>query len=43
MKLTYEKVLPGHNHKFRAERQKLIGRLKPWISDSGDKFPAPED
>ena len=39
----YEEVNLAHNNKFRAERQKLIERLKQWISDTGDKFPVPQN
>lgn len=39
----FEQVNMAHNNKFRAERQKLIARLKQWISDTGDKFSTPEN
>lgn len=39
----YEQVNMAHNNRFRAERQKLIARLKQLISDTGDKFPVPEN
>ena len=31
------------NAKYRAERGKLIARLKQWSADTGDKFEIPED
>jgi arylsulfatase A-like enzyme len=34
----YEQVNVAHDNKFRAERQKLIARLKQWINDTGDRF-----
>lgn len=39
----YEEVNLAHNNRFRAERQKLIARLKQWISDTADKFRVPDD
>lgn len=35
----YEQVNKAHNNKFRAERQKLIARLKQWVSDTGRQVP----
>jgi arylsulfatase A-like enzyme len=39
----YEQANLSHNNRYRAERRKLIGRLKQWVSDTGDRFPVPED
>jgi arylsulfatase A-like enzyme len=38
----YEQVNLAHNSKYRAQRGKLLSRLKQWIADTGDKFPLPE-
>jgi len=38
----YELVNLAHDNKVRVERQKLIERLKQWISDTGDKFEVPD-
>lgn len=38
----YEQVNLAHNPKYRAERGKLLARLRQWIADTGDKFPLPE-
>ncbi len=39
----YEQVNMAYNNKFRAERRKLISRLKQWVADTGDTFHIPED
>jgi arylsulfatase A-like enzyme len=39
----FELVNLAHNNRVRAERKKLIERLRGWISDTGDRFPVPED
>jgi arylsulfatase A-like enzyme len=39
----YEQVNLAHNNRFRAERRKLIARLKQWVADTGDKFAVPDD
>lgn len=39
----YEKVNLAHNNRYRAERKKLIGRLRQWVADTGDEFSVPED
>ncbi|MGH9471098.1 MAG: sulfatase family protein [Terriglobia bacterium] len=39
----YEQVNMAHYNKYRAERKRLIARLKQWISDTGDEFPVPEN
>jgi arylsulfatase A-like enzyme len=38
----YEQVNLAHNSKYRAERGKLLSRLRQWVADTGDKFPLPE-
>jgi hypothetical protein len=32
----------AHNSKYKAERRRLIGRLREWIGETKDKFPVPE-
>ena len=39
----FEQVNLAHNSKYRVERQRLIGRLKQWGADSGDRFGIPVD
>jgi arylsulfatase A-like enzyme len=39
----YELVDVAHNNGYKAERAKLISRLKQWINDTGDKFTVPAD
>lgn len=38
----YEQANLAHNTRYRAERKRLIDRLKQWIADTGDKFRVPE-
>lgn len=38
----YEQANLAHNVKYRKERKALIGRLRQWIHDTGDKFNVPE-
>ena len=38
----YEEANLAQNNVYRAERTKLIGRLKQWISDTDDKFAVPD-
>ncbi|MFB3825410.1 MAG: sulfatase [Bryobacteraceae bacterium] len=38
----YELVNVAHNSKYRAERRRLVSRLREWIAGSGDKFNVPE-
>lgn len=38
----YEQANLAHNARYRAERKKLIARLKQWVHDTGDKFTIPE-
>lgn len=33
----------AQNNRYKAERKKLIGRLRQWVADTGDKFAVPED
>jgi hypothetical protein len=33
----------AHDNRFRAERRKLIARLRQWVADTGDKFAVPDD
>ena len=33
----------AHNNRYRAERRKLIERLRQWVNDTGDKFNLPGD
>jgi arylsulfatase A-like enzyme len=39
----YEQMNLAHNNLYRAERQKLIGRLRQWVADTGDQFAIPTD
>ena len=39
----YEQANLAQNNRYRAERKKLIGRLRQWVADTGDTFPTPED
>ncbi len=39
----YELVNLANNSGYKRERQKLIARLKQWVSDTGDKFNIPDD
>ncbi|RPI24697.1 MAG: hypothetical protein EHM61_16430 [Acidobacteria bacterium] len=39
----YEMRNLAHNSRYRAEREKLIGRLKQWIADTADRFEVPAD
>ncbi len=39
----YEQANLAHNNAYRAQRKKLIARLKQWVADTGDKFNIPED
>jgi arylsulfatase A-like enzyme len=38
----YEQVNLAHNVRYRAERRKLVDRLKQWVNDTGDQFNIPE-
>ena len=39
----YEEANLAFNNMFRAERKQLLGRLKQWVSDTGDRFSLPAD
>lgn len=39
----YEQVNLAHNNRFRAERRRLIARLRQWVADTGDRFRIPDD
>ncbi|HUZ45244.1 MAG TPA: sulfatase [Terriglobia bacterium] len=39
----YELANLAHYNQYRTERQKLIARLKQWVSDTGDTFPVPDN
>ncbi len=39
----YELVNLAHNNRYRAERRKLIERLKQWVHETGDRFAVPDD
>jgi len=39
----YEMVNLAHNSRYRAERHKLIARLKQWVADTSDSFALPSD
>ncbi len=39
----YEEQNLAHLDRYRAERKKMIARLKQWIADTGDKFSVPEN
>ncbi|MBI4889197.1 MAG: sulfatase [Acidobacteria bacterium] len=39
----YEQVNVAHNNVYRAERKKLIARLRQWVADTGDRFNIPDD
>lgn len=39
----FEQMNLAQNNMYRAERKKLIGRLKQWVNDTGDKFGVPAD
>ncbi|HYO81617.1 MAG TPA: sulfatase [Bryobacteraceae bacterium] len=38
----YEQANLAHNPKYRAERARLLKRLRQWVADTGDKFALPE-
>ncbi|MGA8594698.1 MAG: sulfatase [Bryobacteraceae bacterium] len=39
----YEQANVAQNNRYRAERKKLIARVKQWVADTGDHFAIPED
>ena len=38
----YEQINLAHNNRYRAERKRLIERVRQWVADAGDKFALPE-
>jgi arylsulfatase A-like enzyme len=38
-----EEANQAQNNKYRAERKKMISRLKQWVADTDDRFTIPED
>ncbi len=39
----YEQANRAYDSRYRAERRRLIDRLKQWVADTGDQFDIPED
>jgi arylsulfatase A-like enzyme len=39
----YEEANLAQNNAYRAERKRLLNRLKQWISDTSDNFELPSD
>jgi hypothetical protein len=39
----YEEMNLAQSYLYWAERKKLIGRLKQWVAETGDRFAIPED
>ncbi|MBL8294064.1 MAG: sulfatase, partial [Bryobacterales bacterium] len=39
----YEEINLAQLNRYRAERKKLIARLRQWVADTGDRFAIPED
>ncbi len=39
----YEEANLAQNNAFRADRKRLIARLRQWVADTGDKFELPAD
>jgi arylsulfatase A-like enzyme len=39
----FEEANLAQNNRFRAERKKMISRLKQWVADVDDRFTIPED
>lgn len=39
----YEEADLAQNNRYRAERKKLIARLRQWAADTNDKFSIPDD
>jgi arylsulfatase A-like enzyme len=39
----FEEANLAQNNRYRAERKKLIARLRQWVADTGDHFAIPED
>jgi hypothetical protein len=34
----YEQANLAHNVRYRAERQRLLKRLRQWVNDTGDRL-----
>jgi len=39
----YEEANQAQNNAYQKDRKRLIGRLKQWVADTGDKFSIPAD
>ena len=39
----FEEANQAQNEKYRAERKKMIARLKQWVADTDDRFSIPDD
>ena len=39
----YEEANQAQNNLFRAERKRLLNRLRQWIADTKDNFPVPTE
>jgi arylsulfatase A-like enzyme len=39
----FEEANQAYNNRYRAERKRMISRLKQWVADTNDKFLIPED
>lgn len=39
----YEQMNLAHNNAYRAERKRLLDRVKQWAADTGDRFAFPAD
>jgi len=39
----YEEVNEAQNNLFRAERKRLLNRLRQWIADTKDHFAVPSE
>jgi len=39
----FEEANQAQNNRYRAERKRLIARLKQWVADTGDRFEIPTD
>lgn len=39
----FEQANLAQNNRYRAERAKMIARLKQWVADTDDQFAVPED
>jgi arylsulfatase A-like enzyme len=39
----FELMNLAHNNSYRAQRKRLIERVKQWVSDTGDEFAVPDE